>query len=745
MKPPAISSVILPLILSAYAALALLQAAAAPLWGGHEADYYTVARFLVERGRLPTAEDYPAGDAEVRQATQPPLYFFLIAPLITLFDDGQPVPPGVHPVTICPGGDAEVGRTILYPPTEAYTFPPQGAALAGYAIRILGIALGLGAIAATYHLGRALFPDNRWIALGAAALLACEPNTLRMTVTISNDGLLLLIAAINLLALARLRASRTPWPLIVVALTGALAVLTRLQGWAVLALDALIVLGWIGTRLWRRRRAARRAWIAALAALGALLLAGGALAVFNLTQYGSLFGRYELLDRLVADAVRTGRGLLVAPQTLIGIINHTRLSFLEPLTDLTSSRWLALFYTAIPTALIASALIAALRALLRRRDRSAFTLLALSAALAWGLVIFRTALFSGAGNTTFYNTTFIFAPVRYYAPALPAAAVLFAAGLAGTLDLLPARLRRAPLLSGALLLIALIWGSVALLDGLRAADRPTLALIDPTDLPAEAIRVSDETVDTVDLLAYELTPHPQAGRVDVTLYARALRPVNAVAELSLGGSPCQVLPARGHVPTARWPADRAAIMQFSIPYCGTPQRDPHLTLTWMIADADGMPVSRGAALDLGPVPGDFRAAASCPPLFGAVGGFQATGFNSPPSVRLGETYLPSVNWIVFAANPALSGRLFVFEHVDSGARYGCTDLTHARTPAQWLTGEYVYFDGCPFVFPADAPTGPYTVYVGLLGRDGALLPAQSADGAPLAEGLIAVGSVTVLP
>lgn len=733
---------VLPIILLIYTALALLSAAAAPLWGGHEADYYTVARFLADRGRLPTPDDYPAGDAEVRQATQPPLYFFVAAPLIALFDDGQPVPPGMHPATICPGADVDLGRTILYPPTNAYAFPPYGSALTGYALRLLGIAFGLGAIAATYHLGRTLFPASRWIAAGAAALLACEPNTIQMTVTISNDGLLLLIAALNLLALARLVTTQRPWLVLIVLITGVLAVLTRLQGWAVLALSALVVLSWIAARLWQmRRRASRRAWITALAAIAALLIAGGALAVFNLTQYGSIFGRYELLDRLVADAARTGRGLLVAPQTLLGIINHTRLSFLEPLSALTDSRWLALAYTLIPAGLIACALIAALVALARRRDRAAFALLAASVALAWGLVIFRTAIFSTAENTTFYNTAFIFAPVRYYAPALPAAVLLFAAGLASAIGLLPARLQRPALLTGALVGAALIWGLVALFDAFSAAQRPTLALIDPADIPAAAVRVPDEAVDAIDLLAYDLIPHPAEGRVDVTLYASAARAVNAVAELSLGGSPCQVLPARGDYPATRWPADRAAVMTFALPYCGTPVRDPRLTLTWAAADAAGTLISGGTAIDLGLIAGDFRAAAACPPLFGTVNGFRASGFNSPPSTRIGETYLPSVNWIVFEANPAITGRLFVFEHAATLARYGCTDLTHARTHAQWVTGEYVYFDGCPFTFPDDAATGVYTVYVGLLDENGALLPAQSAEGTALADGLIPMGSV----
>src|SRR5664279_3258680 len=86
-----IAILLLQLILGAAYSLSI------PLWQGHEQDYYTVVRFLAEHGRLPTASDYPDGDAEIRQATQPPLYFLTAYPVVALLDGAQPVPPGTQP------------------------------------------------------------------------------------------------------------------------------------------------------------------------------------------------------------------------------------------------------------------------------------------------------------------------------------------------------------------------------------------------------------------------------------------------------------------------------------------------------------------------------------------------------------------------------------------------------------------------------------------------------------------------
>ena len=64
----------------------------------------------------------------------------------------------------------------------------------------------------------------------------------------------------------------------------------------------------------------------------------------------------------------------------------------------------------------------------RRADNGAalraFALLWIAAALAVGLVIIRNITIANDSNTTRYDTTFIFAPVRYFIPGLPAFVVV---------------------------------------------------------------------------------------------------------------------------------------------------------------------------------------------------------------------------------------------------------------------------------------------------------------------------------
>lgn len=751
------------IIVVLYGIAAGLTAAAVPLWGGHEADFYTVTRFLATNGRLPTADDYPAGDAEVRQATQPPLYFLITLPIMAMLDDGSPVPPGAHPPVICPAGEAGQSPLTAYPTPTSHTFPPMGAALAGYALRLLGLGMGMAAIVFTYHATRVLFP--RWPAtpLLAAALLAFEPNTLAMTVTISNDGLLLLLAAITLWALAKFMTSQQAAYAALAAVCAGLAPLTRLQGWALLGLAALVISGVIGGMLNRRHG---RALLLPLGVLAGVIVVSVGVLAFNYAQYGSVLGRYTLLDALIAEALT---GFSVSPATFFGIIDHTRLSYLEPLATWDAPRIVRLAYTALPVVLIGCAVVGVGLAVIRRRERAAWLLLLAGIGAAWALVIFRTAIFSTADNTTAYNTGFIFAPLRYYATALPALAVLFAGGLCAVGHLLAGAagqprtrtlIDRLTIAGG--LGVAAVWLGVTLIEGGLAAQRPALPVIAASAVPVEAVRIAPDigADDEIRVIAYTVDPRPAQGTAIVTLYARAATALSYYARFTFGSLgdetavsalPCEVLPARGDRPTFTWPtnalqtAETVVVMTVSVPYCGTPTADPPLRLTWHGATLDGTVVTRSITYDLGGIPGSFAPAPACPPLFGQVAGLRAVGFNSPPAVRRGEVYLPSVNWIVTVASPQIAGRLFVFQHTASGVRYGCTGLTHVRTPAQWRTGEYVYFDGCPFTFPPDAPTGDYTVLAGLTAADGSLLPGVGTTGDPLAEGLIVIGAFTLDP
>ncbi len=229
--------------------LGMIYLLSVPLWQKtaiyDEPDFYTVVRFLHQNGRLPTDEDYPAGDAEAGQATQPPLYFLVAYPLVALFDNHQPVPPGVQPALICVGDAGYNAPVIRYPITSDYLSPGHGAVIAGYGLRLLNLLLGIAAVALTFQAGLILFPDQPVLALIAAALLAFEGNLVRLNSIIGNDPLLLALSAWNLLICAHLRwRIQRKW-LILLFISVALALLTRIAGWALVAFDLpfLVVIG----------------------------------------------------------------------------------------------------------------------------------------------------------------------------------------------------------------------------------------------------------------------------------------------------------------------------------------------------------------------------------------------------------------------------------------------------------------------------------------------------------------------
>src|SRR5262245_11243488 len=106
--------------------MGLASALNTQLWLLHEPDQYNVVRFLINHGRLPTENDYPADDAANLQATQPPLYFLVAAPIVALLDDHQPVPPGTQPDLLCLGGEADNSTQMTYASTPGYDWPLSG-------------------------------------------------------------------------------------------------------------------------------------------------------------------------------------------------------------------------------------------------------------------------------------------------------------------------------------------------------------------------------------------------------------------------------------------------------------------------------------------------------------------------------------------------------------------------------------------------------------------------------------------
>jgi 4-amino-4-deoxy-L-arabinose transferase-like glycosyltransferase len=728
---------LLGLILAAQIAVGVGFAASMPLWLDHEADFYNVVRFIVERGRLPIPEDHPAGDAAIRQATQPFLYFLLTAPILALVDDRAPVPPGTQPFLICAGGANLPAVAALT--TAAYTFPPSGSALGGYALRIFGVLLGAAAAALTYAAGRVLFPEHPGAALAAAALLAFEPTLLRQSAIISNDILLLTVAAANLYFLARLvRGGVRPGTLIPVLITAALAALTRLPGWAVLALDGAVLLAIIVRALSGGRRAA----LLALAGLALIIALAVGVAVFNWARYGSFLGRYQALDQVVLGTLRDFRLPLT---TLIGIFDQTWNDTMRLIAALRTRFILERLYGWLPALMLGLALIGGVFAA-ARRTLGRESILWLALAFAVGLVVVRNITVAGDDNTTLYDTSYIFAPLRYYMAGLPALALLSGIGAARLLSLVRLDGRLGALLALPWLIVS---GASVIRIALEAPREIVTARVPDGAQPA--VLLTEGAGPRV--VAYILRERPADGHLDLTLYLQTDAPLtdNFIGRVSAGEggarAVCEFAPTDGVYPPPRWSPGEIIRADVTLPYCPPYSRDPlpagaPITLEWLPFTLDRRRIDAGSILSyqLGTTAQALPRYNDCPGNLGIIqGNYQVAKFNAPPETRLGQTYVPSVNWLVFEPQPNAIARIFVFRHDATGLEFMCSQA--ARQVSTWVRGEVVFFDGCPMQFPPDAPRGAYTVLVGIQNEQFRYLPAVDANGTPTP--LIPIGSVTL--
>lgn len=743
-------------VLALQLVIGLAHALATPLWIGHEQDFYAVIRFTVDNGRLPTPDDYPDGDADIRQATQPPLYFLSGYSLVALFDDGQPAPPDRYPALVCLGGDASVQTLIGYPTTASYDWPPSGTPAAAFGLRVLNVIYGVVSVIFTYWAGRALFPRWPMIALVGAALLAFEPATMRLNSLIGNEPLSVAIGAANLWACARLiRVPGIRWrEVLLVLVTAALALLTRLTGWSVFALSALALLAVVGRTLWHSRT--RGQVRAALLALSLIVVAALAVGLFNLSQYGSVFGRYSQLD---AFALRILREFNLSPTTLITLLDHTRMSYLEPLLALEPRALLTQAYSAMILVALVGALWLLVRSLYSRESQptAAILLLGASVVIMVVFVVLRNAINADLSNTTLYNTGFVYAPLRYYAVALPALALLISAGLLALIPRLSAldSVRALhPLGAG----VALVWLIVSVLTAaVLIGARPQAAVMTRAEFDAltDVERFDASSGGQLpQVLGYRAQPAVGEGMIDLTLYLGASGPLTSDygvrVELAQRGSPlgfCEFVPGQGALPTSRWSAEQVIVSRQSIPNCAPTSADAiDLSLRWLDLDAEGERPPMSGAAALGSIDGGLAVAATCPQHIGIVNqGYLLLSFNSPVEVPTGELYLPSVNWFVLDAEAGAVQRVFTFTHVDSGDEYTCegTPAPAAYDPAGWLRGQTIYFDVCRMTFPEDAPRGSYAVSVGLQDAAGALLSGVDQNGQPFEAGRIPVGEITL--
>ena len=173
-------------IILAFLTVAFAYSIANPI---HEATdelrHYRFARIIATTGRLPVQGQEPCRS----QSHHPPLFYALGALATAWIDTGQDVCDQPAENSFWAYRYWEVGRDNKnqYLHSLDESFPWHGEALAAHIIRAINILIGAGVVLLTWATGRAIWPRQSAIALGAAAIVGFNPMFLYMSGAINND------------------------------------------------------------------------------------------------------------------------------------------------------------------------------------------------------------------------------------------------------------------------------------------------------------------------------------------------------------------------------------------------------------------------------------------------------------------------------------------------------------------------------------------------------------------------------
>ncbi|MDE2952631.1 MAG: hypothetical protein OXT68_17920 [Chloroflexota bacterium] len=252
-----------------------------------------------------------------QQASQPPLYYFMMAPVWAALDKGDfdeffrlsPFAIVGDPMRL--GNRNRIFYRQPYPPNLH-----QGASLTLYVIRLLTLGMGTMAVAAVYQSARTVMPGRADIAALASALTAFNPQFIFISASVSNDGLVIMLSAlITWQTLVMLREGFQTRRSLILALLIALASLAKLSG---LVFAALVILA--GLWILIRSRDRRGFFILLGAALVIWLVLAGWWFLRNLALYQDPFGTAAMLDFV-------GRRQTTIPQLLAQEFQGLRISF----------------------------------------------------------------------------------------------------------------------------------------------------------------------------------------------------------------------------------------------------------------------------------------------------------------------------------------------------------------------------------------------------------------------------------
>lgn len=550
----------LALLLVAFVALAVFYSLIIPLFEGpDEDDHFRFATYLADYHALPVQLFEPGGGAAGHQGWQPPLYYSLVAAVISPLDTSDfPQHLWRNPAATFVGDPACCGRNIYFH-TDSENFPFTRTTLAVHLARLLTILLGAVTVWATYKLAE-LAAETLWepplarsLALGAAAVVAFNPSFLFLSALVSNDVPLAAFSALVLLVWGRslLGASAPSYrTAAVLGVLIGLAVLTKTTAIGLIPLSVLLLL----FLAWRRRDL-RFAVVGNAILLVVTAVLSGWWFLRNQILYGD-----PLASRLVAASAlfpRTG------PLTLSELL-HISLPWIWQTFWGGPTPGDFSFPLLVVLALVAGVALVGTLFLVRKMR---FEIRTLSAFLAAWLGFILIA------QLEFIRTTQGADQGRYLFPAIPAFALFFVLGLAQLASLASHYLSRLlPRLSritnpvSRFIPLSFVICSFAIgvfvpfAYTLPAYAHPALLSADDLKRISHPLRV--DFADRLQLEGYDLpTRFVRPGdSLRVTVYWRALAPMSESYRLfvhlvglndrSAGG--VDVIPARGAFPTVYW-------------------------------------------------------------------------------------------------------------------------------------------------------------------------------------------------
>ncbi len=254
-------------ILVVHLGLGVFYSMAVPIWEAYdETGHYAFVRHLATERYLPAPGQKVTEKFD--ESHQPPLYYILGALATFWIDTSDGLEYVENPYFYRSDGAGGLNFAIH---SQAEAFPYRGTVLAIHVTRLVSVLISTVVVWVTYLVGRATFPEQVEIALGAMAVNAFWPQFVFNGSVVSNDIMITLFASLVILFLTRLALAPLNWKDVLglgLSLGGGL--LSKSNGLSLIPL-AVLGFGIALVRMWRQRRPPR-AWLWAILAVLAVVI-----------------------------------------------------------------------------------------------------------------------------------------------------------------------------------------------------------------------------------------------------------------------------------------------------------------------------------------------------------------------------------------------------------------------------------------------------------------------------------------